>query len=110
MNPRQFYLAALVASAAVAGCATVQPETEEQKQERCAVDAIMTGIGQQAKNEGMSQAEFNKRLKEMERNPDIDQNDLALAKKGLTKGFAGIRGADAGIMAQKAFDDCMEAK
>jgi hypothetical protein len=107
MNPKMYVLALFVAAAA--GCASVPVETAEQKESRCAAFGLVTGVGQQAKNDDMPQAEFDKRLNALMQDKQLNAKEKEVVKQGLTRGYAGLYGAHPGIMAQKAFDDCMAA-
>lgn len=107
MNPTKFSIAALVAASALAGCASAPPITEEQKSENCQVEALMVGVGQNALNAGMDEDDFNERVEAIEKYEKLDANDRKLAVAALRRGYNSIEGADVGIMAQKAYDDCM---
>jgi membrane-bound lytic murein transglycosylase B len=106
MNPRYSIMALALAVAACAAPA----ETLEQKSENCAVDALMTGIGQEALNSGMDEDDFNERVDAIEKDEKLDANDRKMAVKALRRGYNSVEGADVNIMAQKAYDDCMSGK
>lgn len=109
----KYLLATLALAAAPAFGQIKMPDNMERRNELCVFFAETVLVGQNALDEGVPQEVFDLMLAKALAVPELDQAPpiyRQLVRRALTRGYSSVARAHMGIIAQKAYDDCIVGK